>query len=53
MENISDQQQDPLNQQAVFLLPFLPALVRRRRVRGQDPLWKAGGIYPDGAREAQ
>ena len=30
MEDVSDQQQDPLNQQVVFLLAFLPALVRRK-----------------------
>lgn len=51
MEDVSDQQQDPLNQQVVFLLPFLPALVRRRD-RGRDSLGKAGGTYPDGGTEA-
>lgn len=53
MEDVSDQQQDPLNQQVVFLLAFLPALVRRRRDRGRDSLGKAGGPYPDGGTEAQ
>lgn len=33
MENISDQQKDPFNQQAVFFLPILPALGKRRKDR--------------------
>lgn len=31
MENISDQQKDPFNQQVVFFLPILPALGKRRK----------------------
>lgn len=31
MENISDQQQDPFNQQVVFFLPILPVLGRKRK----------------------
>jgi hypothetical protein len=31
MENISDQQKDPLDQQVVFFLPILPALGKRRK----------------------
>lgn len=53
VEDVSDQQQDALDQQVVFLLPFLPALIRRRRDRGRDPLGKAGGTYPDEGAEAQ
>lgn len=37
VEDVSDQQQDALNQQVVFFLPFLPALIRRRRDRGRGP----------------
>lgn len=31
MENISDQQQDPFNQQVVFFLPILPVLGKKRK----------------------
>lgn len=31
MENISDQQQDPFNQQVVFFLPILPVLGKREK----------------------